>query len=248
MTNFYRKLPFFLLFFGFMVSCYSQEAADVRFYNLFDQSVGIENTDLYQGVLYKVEYRTSTDKTQFFKSKNFVKGAVLYDGQYYDNLDLKYDVFGDRVLMKVVMKAGGGTLILFNEKLERFEIEDRHFIKIQKTEAPEIGIDGFFEISLESTSFNLYTKYGKKRVQRKDRSSIYYDFVDRLNAYVLHYKDEYQLLNSKKDVKKIFPDLKKEIDKFYRMTNRLRKSDPAGFQVALFERIETLLSQRTNKL
>lgn len=236
-----------LLLFCLMANSYSQEVAEVKFYNAFDQKVGIENTNLYQGVLYTKAFRTNSDKTQFFKNEDFLKGSVQYAGELYNGLDLKYDVHGDRILMKLVSNAGGGTLILFNEIVEGFKIGGSSFIKLEKEDALELEAYGFYEVSLVNPTFTLYTKYSKKSFKKKDRSSVYYEFTDAPSLYVLLYNNKYHMLKSKKDVKNLFPEIGKEIDKFYSIANRLRKSDPNGFHVALIKRIEILLSQTANK-
>ncbi len=228
-------------------SCFSQEFSQEKLYNTFDQNVGIENTNLYQGIIYTQEYRVNNDKAQFFKGSDFSKGAVQYDGQTYYDLDLKYDVYDDRLLVKLVPNAGGGTLVLFNQFVKSFELGGSDFVKIDQEEAPEIDFHGFYEVSFDSPGMTLYTKFRKKSIQKKDRNYTYYEFVDTSSDYVLKYNDKYNMLKSKKDLTDLFPQFKKEINKFYVLARGLRKSNPDDFQIALLKRVEILLSQTTNQ-
>ncbi|WP_420601958.1 hypothetical protein [Flagellimonas sp.] len=247
MTFFFRNtlVPFLVL--GCCLCAKGQEVAQEEYYNSFDQRIGIENTGLYQGVVYDEKYRTINEKNQFFKTKDFQKGNVCYDGQCYYDLDLKYDVYGDEVLFKLITKAGGGTVQLIKEYLDSFEIGGSRFIKLQPKDAPLLNSYGFYEIAMESSTFTLYTKYVKKSFERKDRKSLYYEFLEGPSENVLLYDGTYYIIKSKKDIVTLFPDLKKEIDKFYNVARGLRKSNPNGFLISLMKRIDILLSQNTNQ-
>jgi len=220
-----------------------QEAMEDETYLLwFDHLVGIENTGLYDGVVYKEKYRTINEKSKFFKSPDFLPGSVSYNGQEYFDLKLKYDVFEDKLLLKLEDRLGGSTLELFKEKVTSFTIDGHQFIKIETLTA-EGNISGFYEVSRKSSYFTLFTKHLKKDFSRKDRRTLYYEFVDLKKKHLLHYKGRYQWLRNKKDVTTLFPDLKKEIDSFYNQARRLRKSKPDEFIHALINRLETLMPQ-----
>ncbi|SHG26869.1 hypothetical protein [Flagellimonas flava] len=231
---------------GFLVSAYGQDSSEIAYYNYFDQKIGVENTGLYQGVVYAEKYRTINELTQFFKTRDFLPGSVCYDGQCYYDLDLRYDVFEDQVLLKLISKAGGGTLKLFKDKIGSFEIDGHQFIRLDQKDATGLNAYGFYEIAYDGPRFTLYSKPTKKNFQRKDRRSLYYEFPDGPTEHVLLYNGNYHIVNSKKEQVQVFPDLKKDIDKFYNLARRLRKSDPNGFHVGLMKRIELLLTQPNN--
>ena len=46
----------------------AQENTNSTYLNWFDDKVGIENTALYQGIVYKEAYRTINEKVKFYKS------------------------------------------------------------------------------------------------------------------------------------------------------------------------------------
>jgi len=235
-----------IIFFGLMIRAYSQTTADSEYFNVFDASIGFENSEVYQGVLYKAQYRSSTDKNEFFKNQDFTKGSIVYNSQPYYNLDIKYDTYRDKVHMKLGAKVGGGTLVLFDEILQSFEMGNNRFVKIDSTNAPEISTHGFYKISSESSFLTLLTKFSKKDIRRVDKKVVYLEFVDEPNTFVLLHKGKYHKLNSKKDAKKMFPGFKTDIDKFYADVRRLRKSDPEGFKIALVNRMEILIYEQVN--
>jgi len=66
-----------------------QNVSQENYYNWFDNQVGIENTDLYNGIRYKELYRVKNGKHKFFQSSNFIKGKIVYKNQTYYNIELK---------------------------------------------------------------------------------------------------------------------------------------------------------------
>ncbi len=233
--------------FVFFSFAYAQENSQKDYYTYLDNEVGIENTGLYNGILYEEKYRTINEKTQFFNTRDFKKGSVCYDGQCYYNLELSYNVYEDEVLLKLISKAGGGTLKLYKGKVESFKVLDKKFIKIEPKKDLQYSTQGYHEVIYESSDFSLYAKHFKKIFKRQDRSSLYYEFVDDDSKYVLNHNNNYNFFNTKKEIIAAFPELKKEIDKFYSLARGLRKSDPNGFRVSLLKRIEILLSQNANQ-
>ena len=123
---------------GLCASMNGQNNTEVNYYNLFDQEVGVANTALYQGVVYTEKYRTINGNTQYYKTRDFLKGSVCYEGQCYYDLNLKYDVYEDQVLLKLIGKAGGGTVQLFKDKIESFQINGSDFVKLEEKKCPLI--------------------------------------------------------------------------------------------------------------
>jgi len=247
MTQSFHFLALLLILFSFPRSTFGQKQSMEAHNTYFDKAIGIQNTGLYQGIVYTEKYRTINEKTQFFKTRQFSSGSVNYEGQDYYDLDLKYDVYEDQVLLRLVTSVGGGTLQLFPDRLNSFVIDGHRFIKILPKDTPDINLYGFYEVSMSGAYFTLFTKFTKKSFERKDRKSLYYEFVPGKSEYVLLYDGIYYVIGSKKDVTTLFPNQKKQIGKFYNLARRLRNSDLDSFQIALMKRIEVLLSQTNNQ-
>lgn len=200
----------------------------------FDQQVGIENTALYKGIIYKESYRTINDKVKFYKTAEWYTGSVVYSGQLFTNVQLKYDVFGDQLILKQLDKLGGGSILLFKDKISEFVIDETRFTH----EKGSTDINGFYELLWNDENSRLLSKHLKNDFLRKDRSAAYYEFVDLKREYVLKRGGTYYKLKGKKELTNIYPDLKKEIDTFYQKNRRLRTRDTDAFMVGIISMLE----------
>ena len=65
---------------------YCQQSKDEsNYYIWFDELVGVENTGLYLGTEYLINYRITEENYSFFESQNFLLGTVNYNRQTYFN-------------------------------------------------------------------------------------------------------------------------------------------------------------------
>lgn len=218
----------------------AQEPSLAVIHNGFDQVVGIQNTMLYQGVAHTESYRTINEKTPYFITPQFLKGSVRYTGQDYYGLDLKYDVFEDQVLIKLVPSVGGARLELIRDRVAQFHIDGHKFVLLRPSDIPQIDIYGFYEAPVETGHMSLYIKHAKKKLDRTDRGSVYSEFVKVKSTYLLHVGGGYHNIGSKKELIALFPEHKKQINEFYGSQSRLKKVDPDSFHISLIKHINAL--------
>ncbi len=204
----------------------------------FDKQVGIENTALYKGIIYKETYRTINEKVKFYNSPQWFDGHVVYSGQLFSNIQLKYDVFGDQLIVKQLDRLGGGGLLLFKDKVSEFLIDNTVFVNV--LDAPRgSSFTGYYELLLDlENDTRLLAKHIKNDFLRKDRRSTYYEFIDLDNKYVLQHNGKYYNVDSKKELLRVYPEAKKPIDSFYQKNRRLRSRDMDAFMVALINSLE----------
>lgn len=207
----------------------------------FDRQVGIENTGLYKGILYKEQFRTLNENTQFIPATGFLPGSVIYDGQLYPDQQLRYDAYTDNLHIKVSDRLGGNTILLFPDRVTEFTLGSRRFIRVNG-KAEKLEIKGFYEITVDNPSLRLLTKHSKRLFDRKDRSSLYYEFLDQRKQEILFYKGAYHQMGNKNEVIRLFPELKDPIQAYYSRARAQRRTDPHAFATGLAVRIGSLLS------
>ena len=87
------------------------------------------NSLLYNGTEYIKQF-DQTKGTPFFPSEK-TNGAVFYFGNWYQNLDLLYDIQDDVVITRDVQ--GLLKMRLTREKLDEFMVDGHHFVKLKLT-------------------------------------------------------------------------------------------------------------------
>lgn len=209
------------------------QSADNSFvYSWFDQVVGQANTGIYNAVEYIEEHRTINEHHKFFLNEFFLPASVVYDGQPYYDVELKYNVYDDLLQVKVQHKNNPAIFQLLSEKVESFRIPDHSFINLQEQ-------GGFHEVLLENEELGLYKKHRKSIKKREDEQFVYYEFPSEAPHYLLRYDQDFHRINSRRDILRIFPENKRIIREFYSSARSLRKSNPDAFFQQLFQ----LLSQ-----
>lgn len=194
---------------------YSQHKPDENnHYNWYDDLVGVENTGLYIGFDNSSNYRITEKNHQFFKSYDFLKGSLNYNGQRYYNQELKYSVYGDELLIRLKNKQGETVMQLIRDKLAGFSLNGNQFVKVNDVDDDKSSMSGFYEILEKNTSMTLYKKYSKKKIKKLDRNIIYFEYKYQKNKYYLFYDGVYYNVRSSRDFIKIFPEYKNEIKEF----------------------------------
>ncbi|WP_103865305.1 hypothetical protein [Aquimarina sp. I32.4] len=215
------------------------------YYRWFDNSVGVNNTGLYNGIEYEEEYKVKSDKNQFFDTKNFIRGTVKYDGQSYFNLSLKYNIYQDEILVKLPNGFGEIILQLIKDKVDNFSIGNHQFSRIASKKEVKIENKGFYQNLAEYPSLSLYLKHKKVKKEYLENKKISYEFIDKY-IYGILYNQQYYQIKNQKDIISIFPNFKKDIQAFYKKNRLVRKSNPDIFYKSLSKHIHTWIIEKNN--
>ncbi len=206
------------------------------YYKWFDQEIGIQNLQIYNGTAYVEKYRTINEKHKFFNSSTFLPGSLIYNGQPFYDLQLKYDCYEDVVLLN--SKIATGTVIRLNSnKIKSFIVDSHEFINLSLGQNDQRGIKvtGFYEVLFQTPFFMLLQKNKKNLLKKIKGKLVYYEFKSDFEKYLL-YKNTYYPIRKKRDLIRIFPELKKNINSYY--TTSRDNSDSAAFMKGLLMNIE----------
>lgn len=218
------QLLFVLLFFTFYFISYSQDNKNKEIYNWFDNAIGKENLAINNGSIHTNYDTTLDNKNRYFNSDTFVEGILNYEGQTYFTTLLKYDIFDDTLILNPDKESNYIAVNLISEKVDSFIICDKRFVKIDSKSIVNYR-SGFYEEITFGKKLLLYIKHYKE--SRKVISGDYSltDFT--LNHDFLLKKDNVlHAINSKKEILKLFPNLKKKINSFYETYNPNENKEP----------------------
>lgn len=225
------KFLFSLLICITAITAYSQNSETPQnAYKLFDKVIGIENTELSNGVEYIEQHIIRNNRHKYFLSSQFQAGDLFYDGQPYFDVLLKFNVVDDILLASVQNSDGTSTFQLYNEKIGSFRIEDHSFLNITDNASP-----GFYEILLDLPNISLLKKHLKKTKKHLDRNYTYFEFEKDDPVYEVRYNDSYFSIDSRRDILNAFPEHEKQVRFFYRNNKSLRKENREEFLIRLLQ-------------
>ncbi|MBA6155291.1 hypothetical protein H3Z83_01950 [Tenacibaculum sp. S7007] len=228
-----KKLLLLLVFFwSIHVNIYSQNHNKKLFYSSFDNTVGLSNTLLSYGTLFKEKYiKRFKNNHNFFLNNKFNKGDIHYKGEPFFDVHLKYDIVDDFVVLKILNQKQNISIKPNKSLIKTFQIGNFKFVNTKL---------GFLEELYVLKNFSIYKKHQKVSKENLDKLYKKYTFKEKEPQFILFYKGEYYSIKSKRDFIKIFPSKKKNIIKHYRSNKLLAKKDFKHFVIILMKQLQEL--------
>ena len=183
------------------------------------------NSLLYNGTEYIKQF-DQTKGTPFFPTEK-TNGAVFYFGNWYQNLDLLYDIQDDVVITRDVQ--GLLKMRLTREKLDEFKVDGHHFVKLKLTSGAGEYYEQFFK-----GQRSLLMQW--RKVTDSDDPQIQ-KYILRKTLFALD-KGEIITLERTSHLFSIDPKHQKELKKFYREQKLSFKKDPIKASKAIINEIE----------
>jgi hypothetical protein len=192
---------------------------------------------LYNGILY-AGYDRHAIGHPFFQTDSPRLGSVTYDGIYYPDILLSYDLEKDIVV--IPDKRQAVTIQLLIEKLRYFSIGRHHFLRLlEDSSFVNAPAEGFYEI-LYSGKATALARH-KKVVQRSARTEEDTRYLQ-YDSWYVRLNGRFYLIHKDRDLFKI-PDPRNDALKDYLKKNHISfKKDP---EYALAKAAE-FYSQPTN--
>jgi len=196
-------------------------------YKTYDQMVGLDNTDLFNGTEFTDLFLNTNGTFRYLDGFDYAKGSIVYMDQYYVDVLLKYDAFEDNLLTKSNDNLSIFDVKLIPEFVSEFTLHHRHFVRMT-----DFGNNEFFELAFEGNTIDLYIKHKKKKREKALKSGVQYSFKP-INFYLFKYEGEYIKIESINDLRRELPDVKDQIKDFHHTYKTLYKEDRDGFMTKL---------------
>jgi hypothetical protein len=180
---------------------------------------------LYNGTEYIKQF-DQTKGTPFFPTEK-TNGSVFYFGNWYQNLDLLYDIQDDIVITRDIQ--GLLKMRLTREKLDEFMVDGHHFVKIKLTTPAGEFYEQFYK-----GQRSLLMQWRKVTDSEDPQNQ---KFILRKTLFVLD-KGEIIPLDKTSDLFSIDPKHLKELKKIYREQKISFKKDPINASTAIIHEIE----------
>ncbi|MER2997784.1 hypothetical protein [Pontibacter populi] len=175
-----------------------------------------QQAHLYNGAEYFVPLKGYIKGHQFFKDKSYEKGAVLYDGAWFYDVPMAYDVALDEI---VIAHAGGGySQTLVKPKVQEFTVNDHTFIHLKADSVAGTPLQAGFYDLLYDGDVKMLVKRKKVLKERATADGMEgnYEVAD---MYYLLKNGKYHEVGNKSSVLKVLGGEKKLLNKFARTNN-----------------------------
>ncbi|WP_298136840.1 hypothetical protein [Flavobacterium sp.] len=230
---------FFCNYLPFINNGYCQNLINQNIGNYYDNIVSESSLPLYNGKFYNDIYKTKSDTIHPFLKKDFISGSVTYENQFYQNVNIKFDIYKDNLLINPKNKSNVFTLILDKSKVENFNFLNKTFINIDyKKYSNSKSFSGFFEYIPIQNNFELLVKYNKENEKVIFNEKLIDEFYYSQNFYIV-VDNKIHKFNSKKDAIEIFKKNKSDINTFYRKNKYKEKNNPVMFKIELLNLLKS---------
>ncbi|TYA74729.1 hypothetical protein [Seonamhaeicola marinus] len=239
----YYSLKFLALLLVFSTGVAQENNSKLQSYTLYDNYMPELSFGAYIGQEYLDAFpesmRSVKDNNKFFETYNFTNANIVYNQQPYFNLELKYDLLNDILVVKYV-NTRVHLLALNPAQVSEFEILGETFKRLPFSEnIASIYGNGFFNESFKGKHFALYIKHRKKAKELLDENKVRYEFTES-RAYVVSYKNKSYLISSKNSLGDDLPTFKKIIKSYYKENPAMRRKDKEQFFTGLVKHLDNL--------
>jgi hypothetical protein len=184
----------------------------------FYTAIGAE-ARIYTGKEYNGYNRNFIGNPYLMDIDEWHTGTIIYDGYTYKNMDLRYDVYADAVI--ILLYKSSLRISLPSENVESFDVFDRHFIHIKNNPAVSNSVKTGFYDEMYGGKIKVLARRMKDLQQQTDiNGGIRSYFRPTVDYYALK-NGEYYTVNSKGAFLDLFKDKKKQIQQFIK-TNGIK--------------------------
>ena len=188
----------------------------------YKEAVGMQ-THLYNGTEYVNHFKPYLAGNQFFETNAFSAGSIYYDGAWYTNVPMLYDVINDEVV--TMHNSSGKKLKLINAKVDTFRLRGHTFVHFGNGQA--LLQPGFYDV-LYSGGIEFLVRRSKNIQERATQRGMEGEFEVDDKLYLCKDSACYPV-SSKRSVYAVLKDRKQQLRKFAsRQHLRFRKKREAS--------------------
>ena len=190
--------------------------------------------EIYNGRLEMTYNRLHYENLPYYMNDDYAEATVIYRNNYYPNQKARLDLFKEQLIVLVPKKQYG--IILDSRDVSQVDIHNKTFVWLVPSKGSGLK-DGYYIQLLTGNRLQLFCKESYT-VQPQETT---YRFYPKIQHYLL-YSDYFYPVKNKTSFFKIFPQYKKQINKFSRDRKLNFKQDKDKSLTSLAEYCESLLN------
>lgn len=149
----------------------------------------------------------------YYKDRNYAEGSIVLNDIYYGGQNIRLDLYKQQA---VVLSPANQALVMPFARVQKVNIYDRAFIWIVPSKNSGLKNEGFYVPCFEGGKINLLCE---ERVVIQDKKAVPLVFEWEIKYY-LGIGGKYYHMKNKGDFLRLFPENKKQINRYAR-ENRL---------------------------
>jgi hypothetical protein len=198
-----------------------------------------DHIGIYNGAIETTYNPKLYENFPYYKSSDFVKGEIVFRNVYYPNQRVRLDLFNEQLIALMPGKQYG--IIINSNGVDTVKIEDDLFV--WQSPADKNGLkQGYYLFLFGGNQLKLFCK--EKFIL--DQKGIISRFEHQIKYYVL-LNDQYYSVKNKGSLTKLFPQYKKQINKFAKDHKLNFNQDQSQSLVLLVNYCEELINSNSNQ-
>ncbi|NHA07461.1 hypothetical protein G7092_26920 [Mucilaginibacter sp. HC2] len=214
-----------------------QRIAMTHIADAYNTAIG-QQSRLYNGVEYE-PYNPGIRGNAYFQDINkFTPGTVTYDGLFFKDVPMMYDLNKNVVVVLLYNKFSMFTLL--NERVEHFDLLSHHFVNIIADSLhANAGIDAGFYDELYHGHVVVLARYSKS-LQTTSVSSTIETYFSSSKSFFLKKGSNYYSISGQGALLDILKDKKKELQQYIKANRIKYRKGPEEAMVAIASRYDEL--------
>lgn len=201
-----------------------QKIAIGRVIDNYNTSIG-QMSRLYNGAEYEF-YDPIIKSNAFFLDINaFKPGSLTYDGIYYANVQMMYDINKD--LLVTLLYNGFSKYSFISSRVQSFDLNNHHFIyaAADSTNTASSIDAGFYE-ELYGNKLQVLTRWSKSIQNASSQNSVETFFTVAKKHFYIKKGSNYYSVSSQGSVLDVLKDKKKELQQYIKVNKIKFKDSP----------------------
>ena len=145
------------------------------------------------GKKYDMKYIGSIN-SQFFRDRYPSYGTLLYDGVYFDQIEIQLDIYQEKVVVLLESKKNEQFVTIDSEKVSEFTFKNYKFVHIRND---SIMSDGFYQHAFQGQHINTYIKRKKLKKDKIENTKMIIEFLPHDKYYIKNDWGTFAITNKK---------------------------------------------------
>ncbi len=161
----------------------------------------------------------------FYITNTLLRGDIVYDHVKFDHIQFQYDLVADAI----IFQDSTHRIQLISEKVEKFNIKNQVFIRLEKDSQKTTTLySGFYKLLLDG-NIKFLVKYIKTKKEAIVNVNELMGHFEQNSIYYIKKNNRFYTIANKRDLLNLFRDRKGKITNFVKSLGFKYRKDPENY-------------------